>query len=260
MNIADLDQDRGTNTGDVHEEGIAPDSDKYLSHWRDYNLLSSNVLGPAVAATYDNARLREVELDRILWFTHPLGDGGATDEGKKLGTAGAYPDALRTFGNKATENVFLKPNQYLVVGPEKVRSIGSAAAKTDLAEQQFGQDPLKTGYPGSFIDLSSFSLANLPVIDDDQKYQFIEATANIGGRGFNISEPLWTASAVDPYYADQNHKISNDPGLADVERDDIAQMYIVHPQALTGGIKGFFSHLFSTHPDTKERIRLLEQY
>ena len=78
-----------------------------------------------------------------------------------------------------------------------------------------------------------------------------EFMADAGGAEL-CGNPLALASAL--------RKISNDPGLADVERDDIAQMYIVHPQALTGGIKGFFSHLFSTHPDTKERIRLLEQY
>ena len=56
-------------------------------------------------------------------------------------------------------------------------------------------------------------------------------------------------------------KISGDPGLADVEREDIAQMYIIHPQALNAsGISGFFSRLFSTHPSAEERIRLLEQY
>ena len=78
-----------------------------------------------------------------------------------------------------------------------------------------------------------------------------EFMADAGGAEL-CGNPLALASAL--------RKISNDPGLADVERDDIAQMYIIHPQALTGGVKGFFSHLFSTHPDTKERIRLLEQY
>ncbi len=78
-----------------------------------------------------------------------------------------------------------------------------------------------------------------------------EFMADAGGAEL-CGNPLALASAL--------RKISNDPGLADVDRDDIAQMYIIHPQALTGGIKGFFNRLFSTHPDTAERIRLLEQY
>ncbi|MCR4808753.1 MAG: M48 family metallopeptidase [Prevotella sp.] len=78
-----------------------------------------------------------------------------------------------------------------------------------------------------------------------------EYMADAGGAEL-CGNPLALASAL--------RKISNDPGLQNVERDDIAQMYIIHPQALAGGISGFFSHLFSTHPDTKERIRLLEQY
>ena len=55
-------------------------------------------------------------------------------------------------------------------------------------------------------------------------------------------------------------KISGDPGLQDVEREDIAQLYIVHPQAFGGGFSSWFNGLFSTHPDTAERIRLLEQF
>ena len=55
-------------------------------------------------------------------------------------------------------------------------------------------------------------------------------------------------------------KISGDPGLQDVEREDVAQLYIIHPQALTGGFKSWFSGIFSTHPDTAERIRILEQF
>lgn len=51
-------------------------------------------------------------------------------------------------------------------------------------------------------------------------------------------------------------KISADPGLKDVGRDDIAQMYIVYPSSF----KNFVGKLFSTHPDIAERIRLLEQY
>lgn len=79
-----------------------------------------------------------------------------------------------------------------------------------------------------------------------------EFMADAGGAEL-CGNPLALASAL--------RKISNDPGLQNVEREDIAQMYIVHPQALNGGgIAGFFSHLFSTHPSIEERIRLLEQY
>lgn len=80
-----------------------------------------------------------------------------------------------------------------------------------------------------------------------------EFMADAGGAEL-CGNPLALASAL--------RKISGDPGLADVGRDDIAQMYIVHPQALSGGggVMNMFSSLFSTHPDTRERIRLLEQY
>ena len=79
-----------------------------------------------------------------------------------------------------------------------------------------------------------------------------EFMADAGGAEL-CGNPLALASAL--------RKISGDPGLQDVGRDDIAQMYIIHPQALSGGsIAGFFSRMFSTHPSTEERIRLLEQY
>ena len=79
-----------------------------------------------------------------------------------------------------------------------------------------------------------------------------EFMADAGGAEL-CGNPLALASAL--------RKISGDPGLQDVGRDDIAQMYIIHPQALNGGsIAGFFSRMFSTHPSTEERIRLLEQY
>jgi heat shock protein HtpX len=78
-----------------------------------------------------------------------------------------------------------------------------------------------------------------------------EFMADAGGAEL-CGNPLALASAL--------RKISGDPGL-DVGRDDIAQMYIIHPQALSGGsISSFFNKLFSTHPSTEERIRLLEQY
>ena len=56
-------------------------------------------------------------------------------------------------------------------------------------------------------------------------------------------------------------KISEKPGLDKVKRDDVAQLFIIHPQGLKGK-KGwsFFASLFSTHPDTEERIKILEQF
>ena len=55
-------------------------------------------------------------------------------------------------------------------------------------------------------------------------------------------------------------KISNNPGLGDVEREDIAQMYIIHPKQVSQGLMEFISGLFATHPSTEERIRILEQF
>ena len=78
-----------------------------------------------------------------------------------------------------------------------------------------------------------------------------EYMADAGGAEL-CGNPLALASAL--------RKISGDPGLADVGRDDIAQLYIIHPQSLTGGLMGFLGSMFSTHPDTKKRIEILEQF
>ena len=55
-------------------------------------------------------------------------------------------------------------------------------------------------------------------------------------------------------------KISGDPGLAHIERDDVAQLFIVHPQPHQQSLLSSFNSLFATHPDTAERIRILEQF
>ena len=78
-----------------------------------------------------------------------------------------------------------------------------------------------------------------------------EYMADAGGAEL-CGNPLALASAL--------RKISGDPGLSNVRRDDIAQLFIVHPQQLTSGVMGFFNSLFSTHPDTKKRIEILEQF
>ncbi len=78
-----------------------------------------------------------------------------------------------------------------------------------------------------------------------------EYMADAGGAEL-CGNPLALASAL--------RKISGDPGLQNVGREDVAQLFIIHPQGLTGGVMGFFSSMFSTHPDTKKRIAILEQF
>lgn len=78
-----------------------------------------------------------------------------------------------------------------------------------------------------------------------------EYMADAGGAEL-CGNPLALASAL--------RKISGMPGLGQVGRDDIAQLYIIHPQSFSGGVGNWLSSMFSTHPDTAERIRILEQF
>ncbi|MGN0068128.1 MAG: M48 family metallopeptidase [Prevotella sp.] len=55
-------------------------------------------------------------------------------------------------------------------------------------------------------------------------------------------------------------KISSDPGLNNVKRSDVAQLFIMRPSELSSGIMGFMNSLFSTHPDPRKRIEILEQF
>ena len=55
-------------------------------------------------------------------------------------------------------------------------------------------------------------------------------------------------------------KIASAPGLGHVEREDIAQLYIIHPKKYTQSFFDKLQSLFSTHPSTEERIRILEQF
>ena len=55
-------------------------------------------------------------------------------------------------------------------------------------------------------------------------------------------------------------KISAYPGLGHINREDIAQLYIIHPKKLKQSFLDKLQSLFSTHPSTEERIRILEQF
>jgi heat shock protein HtpX len=58
--------------------------------------------------------------------------------------------------------------------------------------------------------------------------------------------PLALASAL--------RKISRNPIIEGVKREDIAQLYIEHKA------QGAFSGLFATHPPIEKRIKVLEQF
>jgi len=51
-------------------------------------------------------------------------------------------------------------------------------------------------------------------------------------------------------------KISGNPKVASVSREDIAQLFIEHPLKKKGG----FSSLYATHPPIQKRIEVLEQF
>ena len=75
--------------------------------------------------------------------------------------------------------------------------------------------------------------------------------ADAGGAEL-CGNPLALASAL--------RKISGNPGLGHIGRDDIAQMYIIHPKNMAQGVMSFANSLFSTHPSTESRIKILEQF
>lgn len=78
-----------------------------------------------------------------------------------------------------------------------------------------------------------------------------EYMADAGGAEL-CGNPLALANAL--------RKISNDPGLQNVQREDVAQLFIIHPEHLTEGIMSFMNNMFSTHPETSKRIAILEQF
>lgn len=78
-----------------------------------------------------------------------------------------------------------------------------------------------------------------------------EYMADAGGAEL-CRNPLALASALE--------KISRNPGLDNVKRADVAQLFICEPDEMKQGLLGFMNSLFSTHPDTQKRIEVLRQF
>ena len=78
-----------------------------------------------------------------------------------------------------------------------------------------------------------------------------EYMADAGGAEL-CGNPLALASAL--------RKISAHPGLGQVQREDVAQLFIIHPKDLKSSLAGMIDSLFSTHPGTESRIAYLEQF
>lgn len=78
-----------------------------------------------------------------------------------------------------------------------------------------------------------------------------EYMADAGGAELT-GNPLALASAL--------RKISANPALGNVGREDVAQLFIVHPPSLQSNFMVGFNSLFSTHPSTESRIAYLEQF
>ena len=55
-------------------------------------------------------------------------------------------------------------------------------------------------------------------------------------------------------------KISSDPNVESIKREDVAQLFIEHPGKQAKGFLGKLGGLFATHPSIKDRIRILEQF
>ena len=64
--------------------------------------------------------------------------------------------------------------------------------------------------------------------------------------------PLALASAL--------RKISADPDIEAVKRDDVAQLFIQHPGKQAESVLSGMSGLFATHPPIGKRIQILEQF
>ncbi|PWJ60897.1 heat shock protein HtpX [Fibrobacter sp. UWR4] len=96
-----------------------------------------------------------------------------------------------------------------------------------------------------------FSYINRLAISRSREYVADAGAAEL------CADPLPLARALQ--------KVSRFPGLANVKRNDVAQLYIIHPDeednnGMLHGLVKKVDSIFWTHPDTPDRIKLLEQF
>lgn len=78
-----------------------------------------------------------------------------------------------------------------------------------------------------------------------------EYMADAGGAEL-CGNPLALASAL--------RKITDNPGLENIDREDVAQLFIMRGSHKKKGLGNMLNGLFSTHPDPEKRIAILEQF
>ncbi len=225
--------------------------------WEDYaEIPVSGILGPAYNVSKNEKKKdsggtevpykdkRDIKPDRIVWFTDF--SSIATGDRQK------YPDASRIFSYvKETWSIggsevgsalelLIGPNQHMIVGPQRERSIGSkpfeytANTGGNGESGKFGQATVNTISMRNYKPSSSGSDEQVTMTDGVPElvgnYKYTVAGAFCGSlsatdlsrQGFNISEPLWT-NDTDPYGAfDFNNGESVDNHPYDSPFSDIA--------------------------------------
>ncbi|MCF0222226.1 MAG: M48 family metallopeptidase [Fibrobacter sp.] len=96
-----------------------------------------------------------------------------------------------------------------------------------------------------------FSYINRLAISRKREYVADAGAAELCG------DPLPLARAL--------RKVVEEPGLSSVNRNDVAQLYIIHPDeednnGVLHGLVKKVNTIFSTHPETSDRIQILEQF
>lgn len=237
------------NTGDWTKTAVA-------SAWQELDLSASNILGPL----YNNSGIKsdttdlthDVAVDRFVWFCQPKTTSNTRDNVE------GFPDAERLFWRMTEDgssaNVYILPNQYLVVGPEEERSFGSWLATDaesaidetlpDSADTENGQKgaygvptPNRLTLSGlNWVNGATMKAISFMGIDSETKPASDKNEISFK-RGFNISEPLWTKSPqedggvyyYDPYRDGQYGKIPTFDGTCSSDNKKYALTYSYPP-------------------------------